>query len=265
MHTLACYFSSVKLYLKGILVYKSSLILFFFGLAALYFTSFSGVLIILGKFKSISYWDFGQIIFIYTLSLISYGFRNLIFFPFRMLGDLVKSGDLDRYLIRPNNIIMSILGIRMEIGGLVHILLGLFILVAYNNQIDILWSFNNIMWLIFVIISGSVVQGAITIIIGTMAFYLGDIRGLDQVYNSLREFIWYPINLYSSFIQGILTFILPLAFVSFLPAGIFLENEFYNTYPKQVWKFSLFFNWLIFVISIGFFYLGLKKYTSTGS
>lgn len=265
MYNLKCYLHSIKLYLKSIMVFKGSLPLFFLGLLVLYFTGFAGILIIMNRFKLIGYWSFGQIIFIYTLSLISYGIRNLFFFQFRLLGDMVKRGELDRYLVRPTNPVISIMGLRMELGGLVHIILGICILIFYRNDIGVLWNVPNTIWLILVIVAGAAVQGGITVVIGTMAFYLGDTRGLDQVYNSFREFIWYPISLYDKVIQFFLTFIIPLGFASFFPAGIFLRNEFYNSVPVYVWKLSLLINLFILFSSIQFFHHGMKRYTSTGS
>ncbi len=265
MDDLKSYFHSIKLYIKSTLIFRGSLSLFFIGLFVLYFTSFAGIWILLHKFKSISYWTFGQIIFIFSLSLISYGVRNLLFFQFRLVGNMVKNGEIDRHLLKPINTVLSIMGSRLEIGGLVHIFLGIVLLIFFKKEIDISYTFVNSTWLILVIFCGSLVQGGITIIIGTMAFFIVDTRGLDQLYNGFREFIWYPINMYDKFIQAILIFIIPLAFVSFFPAGIFLENEFYGSYPTFVWKILLLVNVIFFIASIRFFYFGLKKYNSTGS
>lgn len=265
MNDLKSYLHSIKLYIKSILVFRGSLPLFFIGLFFLYFTSFAGIWILLNRFTQIGDWTFNEIIFIFTSSLISYGIRNLIFFQFRLLGDMVKAGEIDRHLVRPINPIISIMGTRLEIGGLVHIILGGMIFYYYRDIVGIDWTLANIAWLLIILIAGAIVQGGITIIIGSMAFFIVDTRGLDELYNGFREFIWYPINMYDKVIQVILIFIMPLAFVSFFPAGVLINNPFYSNYPTYIWKCLLLVNLLIFIGAVRFFYYGLRNYTSTGS
>ena len=172
MNDLKSYLHSIKLYIKSILVFRGSLPLFFIGLFFLYFTSFAGIWILLNRFTQIGDWTFNEIIFIFTSSLISYGIRNLIFFQFRLLGDMVKAGEIDRHLVRPINPIISIMGTRLEIGGLVHIILGGMIFYYYRDIVGIDWTLANIAWLLIILIAGAIVQGGITIIIGSMAFLL---------------------------------------------------------------------------------------------
>jgi ABC-2 type transport system permease protein len=63
----------------------------------------------------------------------------------------------------------------------------------------------------------------------------------------------------------LLSFILPLAFASYVPAGIFLDNQEYSTLPKWIWRLSILFGLVFFMIAYAFWKKALKHYQSTGS
>ncbi len=265
MYELKCYFKLVDTYIKSLFISRFSLLFYIFGLLFMHASTFLGIWVIFDKFKMISGWSFEEVIFIYILTHISYGLRTMFFNSFRLLSNLIKKGDLDQVLIRPVNPFVYIMGSRFELAALSSIGLGIILFMIFKDRFPIYWSISNIIFYVIAIISATLVQAAITIAISAMSFYFVNVNSIESIYNSFREFIWYPVSLYNEFIQFILFFIIPLAFASYAPAGIFLNNSSYNIYPKYVWKLSLLVGFLIFLLAYIFWTHSLKKYQSTGS
>lgn len=264
-HELYCYIRLIGAYIRGRTVHRFGILLYIFGIMLVYLSSFAGIWVILNRFHTIGDWEFGQIAFIYILTLISYGVRNLFLIQFRNLSTMVKMGEIDQILIRPMNPFLYIMGNRFELGGFSHITLGMVLLFLLRDQFGIVWNLTNLIYIVLAILSAALVQGAITVAIGTTAFFITDATGLATFYNGLREFIWYPVTLYNNVIKFILFLVCPLAFASYVPAGIFLDHPEYLILPPWVWKASLLVGLVLFVGAYQFWKLGLRKYHSTGS
>jgi ABC-2 type transport system permease protein len=254
-----------KAYLTGGLIHKFSPALYLFGLTMVYLSSFLSVWIILSKFGTINDWTLGQIVFIYMICLISYGLRCMFFMQFAELGNLVKNGELDRVLVRPVNPLVHIMGSRFEAGGLSHIFAGSFLFVMFYKQFQIDWTLMNIFYFGLAIVSAALVQGAITIIIGTCSFFLVDIGGINALYKSLREFTFYPVTLYNGVVKFALFFVIPLAFASYVPAGPFLNHPEFLYFPKWFWRVLLLSGVVFIGIAYRFWKFGIKYYQSTGN
>jgi len=80
-----------------------------------------------------------------------------------------------------------------------------------------------------------------------------------------RQFVEYPITIYSRWIQVLLSFVLPFAFLNFFPAAAVLGQEGLSPFPDLI-------SWLSPLIGAGLLALGiflwnrsLSRYQSTGS
>lgn len=227
--------------------------------------AFLALVLIMTRFSSINGWTLGQMVFIYTLSHLSYGLRNLFFGQMRNMVRLVRDGDFDRILLRPMNSLLYISGDKFTIGGCSHIILSTILFIIFINDFGVKWSFTNAFMFILAVLSSALVQSAITIFIAGASFFIIDTKGLENVYSGLREFIWYPITIFDKVIQFLLFTIIPLAFASYVPAGIFLDNPDYLILPGWVWKLSLLVGFILFYFSYLFWKFSIKHYVSTGN
>jgi len=74
------------------------------------------------------------------------------------------------------------------------------------------------------------------------------------------RFIDLPLDVYNPVITFILTFIVPIAFINYYPAELFLGKGF-SAFAYLTPIVGL----ISFVIAYNFWKIGLKNYTSTGS
>ena len=88
---------------------------------------------------------------------------------------------------------------------------------------------------------------------------------VDFFYYESIPFIRYPITIFPLFMQVILTYILPYAFINFFPAQYFLGKTDFSIFSPMFQYLTPLVGVVAFSISIWFWNWGLKKYQSTGS
>jgi ABC-2 type transport system permease protein len=263
--TFFCYRELVGAYWKSRFVHPISPIIHTIGLGLGYFSSFLGLWIILERFGNIGGWEKGQIVFIYGLALASYGIRCLFFIPFTDLPPLINQGNFDRFLLRPVNPFVQVMGNRFDPGSFAHLTVGIVMIVIFRRDMGVVWDLPALFWTFLAICSAGLAQGAITIAISTCAFFLQEVSSLNGMYGSLRSFISYPITFYNRVIQFILFFMVPLAFASYVPAGAVLSNPEYDAIPRYAWRLLLLAGPALLALAYRFWLVGIRHYQSTGS
>ena len=260
-----CYRKLVGAYWKSRFVHPISPIIHTIGLGLTYFSSFLGLWIILDRFGSIGGWSKGQIVFIWGINLTSYGIRCLFFIPFTDLPALINQGSFDRFLLRPINPFIQIMGNRFDPGSFAHMGVGLLPIIIFRNEMGVNWDMAAIFWTILAFCGAGLVQGAITIAISVAGFFLQNVNSLNGLYQNLRSFIQYPVTLYNRVVQGVLFFVIPLAFASYVPAGAVLSNVEYDAYPRWIWRVLLLTGPVLLVLVYRLWLFGIRRYQSTGS
>jgi ABC-2 type transport system permease protein len=260
-----CYRKLVGAYWKSRFVHPISPILHTFGLGLVYFSSFLGLWILLERFGAIGGWSKGQIVFIYGISLASYGIRCLFFIPFTDLPPLINQGNFDRFLLRPVNPFVQVMGSRFDPGSFAHLGVGILMILIFHDSMGVDWNFSSLFWTGLAICSAGLVQGAITVAIGVCAFFLQSTGALNGLYGNLRSFIRYPVTLYNRAVQAVLFFVVPLAFASYVPAGAVLSHPEYAAYPRFVWRLLLLAGPALLALVYRFWLFGVRHYQSTGS
>jgi ABC-2 type transport system permease protein len=260
-----CYRKLVGAYWKSRFVHPISPVIHTIGLGLTYFSSFLGLWIVLDRFGAIGGWGKGQIVFIYGISLASYGIRCLFFIPFTDLPPMINQGNFDRCLLRPVNPFIQVMGSRFDPGSFAHLGVGILMIFLFRKDMGVSWNLPALCWTALALCSAGLTQGAITVVIGTSAFFLQSTGALNGLYGNLRSFIRYPVTLYNRTVQAVLFFVIPLAFASYVPAGVVLSNEEYDAAPRFFWRLLLLAGPAFLVLAYRFWLFGIRRYQSTGS
>ncbi len=257
----------VKVHFKSQLEYRQAFIMRFVVQLISRSVELLGIWILLNKFEHINGWTFYEVMFLFSMNLISYGLAGIVFFgPMHDLERLVRTGELDSLLIAPLNPLFHLVGRYFSSVFFGHILLGLVILGISVLNLDIGLGAGQIFWFAVVILGAGLLQGAIMLAAGTVSFWLVKSRALvNTVVHGVRSFIVYPISIYDNWIQVVLTLVLPFAFVSFFPAEHFLSKPESSIFPA-------FFQWgtplvgmILFLLAYRLWTYGVDGYQSTGS
>lgn len=211
--------------LRGALQYRTDTLIIVVMALVFQGTGFAFAWVVLTRFEAIGGWSLGEIAFLYGLRLIVHAVAGVLAGPFFGLEWQVRSGQFDRYLVRPVSPLLQFMTQSVQISVLGDLLGGLAILLAANALTDVAWTLPAIAYLLLAIIGGALVELATRILIGALTFKTLTSAPLmflsDSVFSTYAN---YPLSIFGSILAWIFTFLVPLAFIAYLPATVLLDR-----------------------------------------
>jgi len=223
--------------------------------------------VLVSHFQNLAGWSSSEIIFMYSLKLMTYGIAGTFFFnSCTSLPRRIQAGSFDASLIQPIKPLVYEVVSSCNIGYVRHIGLSLCIMIISLHQLQVKMTFVKICMLILFIIGGSLIQSGLFLVFATPSFWL--VRGeqiMELFFFEISDFINYPINIYPVIIQALLSFGLPYAFINFYPAQYIFGRDDVITFNNYLQFLALPVGIMVFAFGVCFWHWGLKRYQSTGS
>lgn len=261
MRHIKIYLIFFKQYLKRLMEYRVD---FLIGMFAFMLNQSAGLLFLYVIFQNISSlagFSINQILLMYGLSLIPKGIDHLFFDNLWLLPRIIRQGGMDRYLLRPVNPLYTFLIERFQPDAFGEIILGtaLVITTAINMQLSItVW--NVVAVLVFIGL-GIFLFTALKLLTSSTSFWLKNSYPLMQITYNISDFTKYPLTIFPRLIQGLMTFVIPFALVSYYPGlYVFGRISFLEVFAYLIIVLSILMSLALFV-----WHQGLKHYESAGS
>ena len=246
---------NIKKNIKNEKELKTSFIITVIGMA-INNTSFLILWYYFGKtIGEVNGWTAMDMFGLYGFSTTSYGIVVSVFSGIREIPTYIATGNLDKYLLTPKNILMKISTSKLHTSAFGDLIFGLTCFTIYAfwaklSVIQLLVSF-------YLIIIASIITYAFTLVSMTISFYLMD---GDNVSQGLHGLFISNTTYHGGAFTGVLRFIFIFIVPSLLCGAIEVEIV------KSLNMFSLLMitltSLLWFIFSIWFFYKSLKRYES---
>jgi ABC-2 type transport system permease protein len=267
MDNLKLYREFIKIQIKTTLQYKGA---FISGVIAQFFSysvSFFMIMILIKRFNSLNGWNSYEVVMLYAINLLSYALGAFFFFNLnRNLPRMIQYGELDDILVRPINPLWYIISRDFNTGYMSHLITSIILLSMCILHLHITVTPLKLLTLVIYVIGGALIQGAMLLICSVPTFWMVKNNSITNIlFFNIKEFIQYPISIYSKVVQFILTFILPYAFISYYPAHQWLNKSDSIMLSPVLQYLNPVIGVLIMIIAYRFWLFGLKNYKSTGS
>lgn len=215
------------------------------------------ITLIFNSVVSINGWKREEILFIYGFYLISSGVHMFIFQGLKNLKGYFFSGYFETLMLRPQGILLSIVLSAFNEYALGEILMGWIVAIYSLNSLNIKITLLKIVFILIFSTIGSLILGSFTILGCTFLFYSDGTFSPLTMFTSLEQFAKYPVNIYGGKMKFILTYVLPLGFVSFYPASYILRGEI-----SILWTVSceILISFTMLFLSKTFFEKSLRRY-----
>lgn len=226
-----------------------------------FIVGFATIRFVVLEFGSVNGWDGGQLAFLYGISVLSHALSMIFFVQGWFMGYFVIDGEFDRYLTRPMSVIYQFFFTQINIFGVTDLVPGLIVFIYGCRQVSFGWSLRNVLMLLALLAGATLIRGGIYIMIGTSSFFtrsVNDFGGYTQ--EIFDKTTMYPLSMYPETVQFLLTYIIPIGWVSFYPVSGLLGKGF--SYAPLV---TLIIGIIVISIAAAIFKAGLKKYESAGS
>lgn len=213
-------------FLKTILQSRAD---FLIGLFGFFFTQIAGIAFLYLVFEQIpdlQGWTLDELIFIYGFAQLPRGIDHLLTDNLWMLSYwLVIDGDFDRYMLRPMNVFFQVICEKLQPDALGELLVGL-VLVGRSIAKGILTvDAVHILLFLLSVIAGSFIYTAVKLFFSALAFWVKQSGPFLQVAYDMANFAKYPTEIYGRAVRFLITWVVPFAFVAYLPAGYFLARK----------------------------------------
>lgn len=262
--SVAVYFA--KLSLQRQLEYPLFLVSWLLMVPLQWFAGIMMLKLLVYRFHALQGWDFPQLAFLYGLSLLSHGLMVVLFIRTWHMESMVVYGEFDRMLLRPLNVFFQLTVNYVNLIGVFDIIPGIIIFLYGCRSVNFVFTPGNTIAVVIVIAGGVLIRAGFYIIVGTLSFWTKRSYPLVNLGQMLLLYgTNYPLTIYPYMIQVLMTFLLPIGFISFYPACEFLGKPGRFNFPLSQSILAILTGIIFFGISQLFFKIGLKSYESAGS
>lgn len=229
------------------------------GVIVIYFT--------LLKFGSLGGWNLYEMLFLYSLLFLTYGIMIIFFTGLRDFGKTVRSGNFDRFILRPRGLLFQIIFTNADwFAAVGHGGLGIVLFILSANKVGIVWSMGKIIYYLFTVLGGVLIQGAIFLFLATLNIYLLETGSLKELfYWNMRKFAGYPVSIFHKVIQVCMIYVVPFAFVNYFPAQYLLRKPDMAQYPEIFLYLTPVLGLIMYLLAYGFWRYSIKYYKSSGN
>lgn len=211
-------------------------------------TSFNG---------GLAHWSTSDIVLIYLFMNAVTAVWEVFFVTTLDIPDLIQSGELDIYLMRPLNPLFQIIMIEIDeeaLAEMVIYVMSFFVMLYLKTM-----SFSSILLALILLLTTLFLVEGVYLTISSMAFWLKNSDGLRSIYWRLMGMSDYPLSIYPKTVQILLT-VIPVGFMAYYPVDILLHQHSILYIISIILAGPFFFALSYFIV----WKVGLKHYSSFG-
>lgn len=268
MNAFGLYARYVGVSFRSQMQYKASFLLSSFGAFLVSFVEVLGIWALFDRFGGLSGWTLPQVCLFYGFVNMTFAVADAVSLGFDTFGaQYVKSGDLDRLLLRPRSLALQLLGHELTLRRVGRFAQGAIVFGWAVSALDIAWSPASVGLLVFAFTGGVAMFVGLFVFAAFLSFWTVESLELmnTMTYGGV-ETAQYPLSIYERHFRAFFTFVVPLACVAYFPlvAVLGIEDPLGTSYLFQAAAPIAGMAFLAMALAL-FRYVGLRHYTSTGS
>ncbi|MGW7424858.1 ABC transporter permease [Streptomyces sp. NPDC054813] len=254
------------MWIRSSLTYRTSFVITMFGNLTVTGLDFATILLMFTQVDRLGGWTMPEVAFLYGLSTTAFGFADLVFGSMDVLGTRIRDGSFDTLLVRPAPVLAQLGADRFALRRLGRVVQGGLVLGYALSAVDVEWTAAKVLLVPVTVVSGAVIFCALFLAGATFQFVAQDAAEVQNAFTyGGTTLLQYPPTVFGrDFVRGV-TFLLPLAFVNWVPAAYVLGRP----YPLRLPEWTAWSPPLVAVVCCALAGLawraGLRSYRSTGS
>ena len=129
----------------------------------------------------------------------------------------VKMGKMDHLFLRPLPVLFQVIASEVQLEALGEIIIAVALIGLCIGNAGITFTLGSVMLMILGIISAAIIISSFKVLVASLAFKFQRSGPLLQFIYNFSGYTKYPMKIYPKFIQGLLTFVIPLGLCLFYP------------------------------------------------
>ncbi|MER6097116.1 ABC transporter permease [Streptomyces sp. NPDC001728] len=254
------------MWIRSTMAYRSSFALTLVTSFCVTFFDFVAILLMFGQVKGLGGFSFAEVALLYGTAGTSFGIADLTMGSVQRMGRRVRDGSLDVFLMRPAPLMAQVAADKFALRRFGRVLQGLVVLVWGLLLLDVAWTPVKAVLLPVTVVCGAVIFSALMVLGASAQFWMQDAA---EVTNSFtyggNTLLGYPPTVFAQDLVRGVVYVVPLAFVNWLPALYVLGRP----APAGVPEGAAFAAPLVAAVCCGIagiaWRAGIRSYRSTGS
>ena len=203
-------------------------------------------------------WNLYEVLLIQGVFMLSRGVAFSLFFGvvWNTLSS-VREGTFDLILLKPHPALHTSMAVSFSCDNLGIVLGGLVLISAALFHLSPVSPVNAVLFILLLLISLLVLLSFAVIMAATVFKWVGNSR-VYEIFDSMTLFGQYPATIFSKSFAGLLTWLIPISMIAFIPSSVLLGK------PVKAVAVSVAVSVLLFISSILLWSRMIKKYTSAG-
>jgi ABC-2 type transport system permease protein len=223
--------------------------------------SLAGLSVIFSYTETLGGWRPDEILALVGIYFIVGGLIGLVVQPgMEQFIESVRDGTLDFTLTKPEDAQLTASIKRIEIWKSIDIVLGLAVLAIALIRLGENVGGWQAGAFVLMLIAGGVIVYSFFLILATLSFWLVRVENILTIFQSMYEAGRWPISLYPGWLRYGLTFIIPVAFATTVPAEAITGRLTWQTLLGAV-ALAI----LLFAASRAFWRVGLRRYSGASA
>lgn len=260
------YRSLAAMRIRADLQYRVSFLLFLAASLIINLFDFLGIAVLFSNTETLGDWTLSEVAFLYGSAGVCFGLADLIVGQIDLLPAKIKDGSFDVVLTRPVNALVNLAASEFTLRRFGKISQAATVLVVSLVVNDIEWTPGRLLALVMMVISGTVIAMAAWVTTSSIAFWFVNTREAANAFTYGGNLaIAYPLHLFDQWLRVLLTYVIPLVFVSYVPALYILDLDTPLNLPDELRWGGPVAAIMMVVVARLVWRAGLRRYSSTGS
>ncbi|WP_435867003.1 ABC transporter permease [Streptomyces zaomyceticus] len=254
------------MWIRSTMTYRSSFVLTLLTSFCATFFDFVVILLMFGQVEGLGGFAFAEVALLYGTAGTAFGIADLTMGSLQRMGRRVRDGSLDTFLLRPAPLLAQVAGDKFALRRFGRVLQGLFVLVWALVLLDVEWTPLKVALLPVTVVCGAVIFSAVMVLGASALFWMQDAAEVTSSFTyGGNNLLAYPPTIFAQDLVRGVVYVVPLAFVNWLPALYILGRP----APAGVPEWAAFVSPLVAAACCGVAALawraGVRSYRSTGS
>ncbi|MFE3599344.1 ABC transporter permease [Streptomyces sp. NPDC059096] len=216
----------VAMWVRSTMTYRTSFVMTAFGNFAATAFDFLAILMMFTHVDALGGYSLPEVAFLYGTAGTAFGLADLLLGSMERVGRRVRDGTLDTLLVRPVPVLAQVAADRFALRRLGRIAQGLLVLGYALVVADIDWTVTRVLMVPLMLVSGAAIFASVFVAGAAFQFWAQDAAEVQSSFTyGGTTLLQYPPTVFAKDLVRGVTFVVPLAFVNWLPALYVLGRE----------------------------------------
>ena len=246
--------------------YRASFALDLVGQGLIVLLEFVEVYAVFTRVPVIGGFTLADVLVVFGLSSVGFALADMAVGQIDRVNDLVRTGRLDLFLVRPLPVLTQIVTSDFQLRRLGRVAVGGLVLVLALGREHLHWTVGRVALLAVTPVSSAVVFGAVFVGVNAGTFWMLDGREFANAFTYGGSYVsQWPFSIFGTAIGRFFTFVVPAAFTAYLPALALLGRSDPTGLPGWLaWSGPLVAVWTAGVASL-LWRTGVRHYVGAGN